>query len=84
MAGSSAQCLVPPLVCQTWALRGSKICIFLRYTYIAQFFGVRRTRLNGIIRPLYPEVTLDTLGFLVGDCLAARLAVSWPRLPNVA
>ena len=84
MAGWGAQCLVPLLVCQTWALRGSKICIFLRYTHITQFFGVRRTRLNGIISPPYPEVTLDTFGFPVGGRLAARRAVSRPRLPNVA
>ena len=83
MAGSSAQCLVPLLACQTWALRGSKICIFLRYTHIAQFFGVRRTRLNGIISPPYHEATLDTFGFPVGGRLAARQAVFWARLPKM-
>ena len=47
------------------------------------FFGVRRTRLNGIISPPYPEVTLDTFGFLVGGRLAARRAVFRPRLLKV-
>ena len=84
MAGWGAQCLVPLLVCQTWALRESKICIFLRCTYMTRFGGVSRTRLNGSINTPYPEGTIDTCGFPVGDCLAARLAVSWPRLPNVA
>ena len=48
------------------------------------FFGVRRTRLNGIISPPYPEVTLDNFGFPVGGRLAARRAVFRPRLPKVA
>ena len=48
------------------------------------FFRVRRSRLNGIISPPYPEVTLDTFGFPVGGRLAARQTVSWPRLPKVA
>ena len=48
------------------------------------FFRVRRSRLNGIISPPYPEVTLDTFGFPVGGRLAARRTVSWPRLPKVA
>ena len=47
------------------------------------FFRLRRTRLNGIISPPYPELTLDT-GFPVGGRLAARRTVSWPRLPKVA
>ena len=38
VAGWGPQCLVPLLVCQTWALRGSKICIFLRYTHITPIF----------------------------------------------
>ena len=37
-----------------------------------------------IISPPYPEVTLDTFGFPVDGRLAARRAVSWPRLPKVA
>merc|ERR1712237_213245 len=48
------------------------------------FFRLRRSRLNGIISPPYPEVTLDTFGFPVGGRLAARRTVSWPRLPKVA
>ena len=48
------------------------------------FFRLGRSRLNGIISPPYPEVTLDTFSFLVGGCLAAWRAVSWPRLPKVA
>ena len=47
------------------------------------FFQLKRSRLNGIISPPYPEVTLDTFSFLVGGCLAAWRAVSWPRLPKV-
>ena len=48
------------------------------------FFRLGRSRLTGIISPLYPEVTLDTFGFPVGGRLAAWRAVSWPRLPKVA
>ena len=48
------------------------------------FFRLGRSRLNGIISPPYPEVTMDTFSFLVGGCLAAWRAVSWPRLPKVA
>ena len=48
------------------------------------FFRLGRSRINGIISPPYPEVTLDTFSFLVGGCLAAWRAVSWPRLPKVA
>ena len=48
------------------------------------FFRLGRSRLNGIISPLYPEVTLDTFGFPVGGRLAAWRAVSWPQLPKVA
>ena len=40
------------------------------------FFWLGRTRLNGIISPLYPEVTLDNFSFPVGGRLAARRAVS--------
>ena len=42
------------------------------------FFRVRRSRLNGIISPPYPEVTLDNFGFLVGNCLAAWWAIFQP------
>ena len=48
------------------------------------FFGVRRIQLNGIISSPYPEVTLYKFCFSVGGRLAARRAVSWPRLPKVA
>jgi len=48
------------------------------------FFRLGRSRLNGIISPPYPEVTLDTFGFPVGGRLAAWRAVSWPRLAKVA
>ena len=48
------------------------------------FFGVRRTRLNGIISPPYPEVTLDTFGFPVGGRFAVRRAFFRHRLPKVA
>ena len=39
---------------QSYHLRSAKICIFLRYTHITPFFGVRGTRLNGIIREGWP------------------------------
>ena len=42
------------------------------------FFWVRRTRLNGIISPPYPEATLDNFGFPVGGHLAARRVVFRP------
>ena len=48
------------------------------------FFWLVRSRINGMTSPPYPEVTLDTFGFLVGARLATRRAVSWPRLPKVA
>ena len=48
------------------------------------FFRLRRTGLIWIISPPYPEVTLDIFGFPVDGRLAARRAVSWPRLPKVA
>merc|ERR1719341_2065504 len=48
------------------------------------FFRLGRSRLNGIVGPPYPEVAMDAFGFLVGGCLAAWRAVSWPRLPKVA
>ena len=48
------------------------------------FFGVGRTRLNGIISPPYPEVTLDNFGFPVGGRLAARRAVFQPPGQNFA
>ena len=57
---------------------------FLRHALKTHFFGFRQTRLSGIISSSYPEVTLDTFGFPVGACLAARRAVFWPRLPKMA
>ena len=48
------------------------------------FFQLKRPRLNGIISPPYPEVTLDTFSFPVGGRLAGWRPVSWPRLPKVA
>ena len=59
-------------------------CFFLRYIHIPPLFGLRRTWLNGIITYPYPEVTLDTFGFPVGVHWAARRAVFWQRLPNMA
>ena len=35
------------------------------YGHITHFFGLRQTRLNGIISSPYPQVTLDAFGFLV-------------------
>ena len=42
------------------------------------FFWVRRTRLNGIISPPYPEATLDNFGCPVGGRLAAWRVVFRP------
>ena len=42
------------------------------------FFGLGRTRLNGIITSPHPEVTLDNFGFPVGGRSAAQRAVFWP------
>ena len=50
----------------------------------SRFFGVRKIRLNGIISPPYPEVTLDNFGFPVGGRLAARRAFFWPPGRNFA
>ena len=63
---------------------GPKFCIFLRYTYETPIFLGQTHRTGLITCPPYPEVTLDTFGFLVGGRLAARRAVSWPLLPKVA
>ena len=43
---------------------------------ITTIFGLRRTRLNGIITSPYQEATLETFDFLVGAHLAARRAVT--------
>ena len=74
-----------------WAAAGAhfgpKICknlhFFTLHPYNPHFFWLRRIRLNGIISPPYPDVTLDTFSFPVGGRLAARRAVSWPRLSKV-
>ena len=63
---------------------GPKIFIFLRFTHIIVIFGVRKIRLNGIISPPYPEVTLDNFGFPVGGRLAARRAFFWSPDRNFA
>ena len=63
---------------------GPKFCIVLRYTYETPIFSGQTHRTGLITCPPYPEVTLDTFGFLVGGRLAARRAVSRPRLPKVA
>ena len=62
---------------------GPKFCIFLRYTYETPIFSGQTHRTGPIISPPYPEVTLDNFGFPVGGRLAARRAVSWPRLSKV-
>ena len=67
-----------------YCIFGPKICFFLRYAHIINFFALWKTRLNGIISSSCPQVTLDTFGFLVGARWAARRAVFWPRLPKMA
>ena len=57
---------------------------FLRYAHITHLFDLRQTRLNGIIFSLYPLVTLNAFGFLVGARLATWWAVFWPRMPKMA
>ena len=56
--------------------------VFLRYAHITHFFGLKQTRLNGIISSTYPQVTLDTFGFPVDVRSAVQQAVFWPRLPK--
>ena len=63
---------------------GPKFCIFLRYTFETPIFWGQTHRTGLITCPPYPEVTLDTFGFPVDGRLAARRAVSRPRLPKVA
>ena len=55
-----------------------KSSFFYATPILSRFFGVRKIRLNGIISPPYPEVTLDNFGFLVGNCLAAWWAIFQP------
>ena len=69
--GPKIQCFLAP-----------KSVFFLRYTCITHFFGLRQTRLNGIISSPYPQVTLDTFGFPVDVRSAVQQAVFWPRLPK--
>ena len=59
-----------------------KSVFFLRYAHITHFFGLKQTRLNGIISSPYPQVTLDTFGFPVDVRSAVQQAVFWPRLPK--
>ena len=66
------------------ALFGLKMIFFLRYANITHFFGLRETRLNGIIYSPYPKVTSDAFGFPVDACLSARQAVFWHQLPKMA
>ena len=56
-----------------------KMLFFLCYAYITHFFGLRQTRLNGIIPSPYPQVTLDAFGFPVDAHLAGWRAVLWPN-----
>ena len=62
---------------------GPKISFFLRYTHITHFFGLKQTRLYGIISSPYPQVTLDTFGFPVDVRSAAQQAVFWHQLPKM-
>ena len=69
---------------QKTAFSAQNSAIFYATPKIPEFFQLKRPLLNWIISPPYPEVTMDTFSFLVGGCLAAWRAVSWPRLPKVA
>ena len=66
------------------ALFGLKMLFFLRYAHITHSFGLRQTRLNGIISSPYPQVTLDAFSFPVGAYSAARRVLFWPQLPKMA
>ena len=57
---------------------------FLRYAHITPCFGLKQTRLNGIISSPYPKVILDAFGFPVDARLSARQAVFWHQLPKMA
>ena len=67
-----------------WPKNSPKIRFFYATPIKSLFFGLRRTWLNEIITSTYPEVTLDNFSFPVDGRLAARRAVSRPRLPKVA
>ena len=60
-----------------------KISFFLRYAHVTHFFGLKQTRLNGIISSPYPQVTLDTFGFPVDVRSAAQQVVFWHQLPKM-
>ena len=60
-----------------------KSVFFLRYAHITPCFGLKQTRLNGIISSPYPQVTLDTFGFPVDVRSAAQQAVFWHQLPKM-
>ena len=57
---------------------------FSTLRHITQFFGLKQTRLNGIISSPYPQVTLDAFCFLVGVRSAAQQAVFWHPLTKMA
>ena len=63
---------------------GLKMLFFLRYAHITHFFGLRQTRLDGIISSPYPKVILDAFGFPVDARLFAWQAVFWHQLPKMA
>ena len=84
VAGWGAQCLVPLLACRIWALRGSKICIFLRYTHITPIFWAQAGPTERNTSPPYPEPTLDAFGFRVGAHLTDRGAVLRHRMAKNA
>ena len=65
------------------ALFGLEMLFFLGYAHITHFFGLRQTRLNGIIFSPYPKVTLDAFGFPVDSRLSARQAIFWHQLPKM-
>ena len=69
---------------QKTAFLAQNSVFLLRYALITYFFGLKRTRLNGIITSSCPEVTLDTFGFPVGAHSAARQAFFWHRWPKMA
>ena len=61
-----------------WGLYRRSVSIFYATPMKPPFFQLKRPRLNGIISPPYPEVTLDTFRFLVSGRLAAWWDVFWP------
>ena len=57
--------------------------LFLRYTHITPFFGLKRTQLDGTMSSPYPKATLDIFGFPVGAHSVAGRDVLWPGLPKI-